>query len=104
VLTVRVALAVGTWTGVVLIQGALLAIARFFERHADKRTYYQAYLLPMALTLVGAGRYVWAMVAQVPRPDFIGDPLANLCLFGSGLLVIALGVRLYRQMIEDAPQ
>jgi hypothetical protein len=95
----RIVLAVLIWIGVLILQGFLMTIARFFERSAQQSTGYQLYLVPIVLTGIGAVRYIIRIPATGRWPDFVGDPIANLVLLAAGVLLIALGNFLYEKMM-----
>lgn len=95
----RMVLASLIWIGVLVLQVFLMTIARFFERSAQQPTGYQLYLVPIALTGVGAGRYILRIPTAGRWPDFVGDPIANLLLLAAGVMLIALGNFLYEKMM-----
>jgi hypothetical protein len=90
------------WTGIVILELVLLGIARFFEKNSGQRTFYRLYLLSILFTLYGAGRYIRQMVVGSPYPDFIGDPVANVCLFIAGLSLLLLGETLHNKMMKGS--
>ncbi|MFP4344065.1 MAG: hypothetical protein ACLFU8_05170 [Anaerolineales bacterium] len=90
------------WVGIVFLELVLLAIAHFFEKNSGQRTFYRFYLLPILFTLYGAGRYIWRMVRGSPYPDFIGDPVANVCLLIAGLSLLLLGETLHNKMMKGS--
>jgi hypothetical protein len=67
-----------TCTGTSALLIVLYRIARFYQITAKERSYYQAFLVPLALFVLSGLRY-----AQLA--DFVGDPL------GDGLLMLAGG-------------
>ncbi len=99
----RFILALVAWIGIAALQIVLMRIAQFFERNSGKRSWHRAHLLPLVLNAAGAGIYLLHMLKEpvtLPvRPDFTGDPPANLCLFLGGILLILLGARLRDEMM-----
>ena len=87
------------WISILVLQITLLYIARFFQHSSGKKTWYSLYWIPIGLTFIGAGRYLLKLYTLGPGPDFTGDPVANLCLFCAGILLIGLGGQLYEQMM-----
>ncbi|MGC9357204.1 MAG: hypothetical protein ACP5GX_05035 [Anaerolineae bacterium] len=87
------------WSGILILQIVLMGIARFFEYNAGERTWYQAYLVPLLLSTYGAGRYLCRIPTQQEWPDFVGDPIANLALFGAGISLLLLGSHLHGKMM-----
>jgi hypothetical protein len=71
--------------------GFLYFISRFYEMKFGKRTYYNAYLIPVAAFLL----------AMIPAMFITGSaPLALVLLNGLTLLVLAVfGLRLRRMMM-----
>lgn len=98
-----VILALVAWIGITALQVVLMRIAQFFERNSGKRSWYRMHLLPLVLNTTGAGSYLLHIikepVALQAWPDFTGDPLANLCLFLGGILMILLGAHLRDEMM-----
>jgi hypothetical protein len=89
------------WIGVIVLQIILMTIARFFERTSQQQTWYQLYLIPILFTGVGAVRYLRCIFDQTPRPDFSGDPVADILFLCAGLLLIGLGNLLYEKMMGE---
>jgi len=90
-------LTVYIWVVVCLLLLFLFAIAKFYEEKSGQRSYYQLFLIPVALFAFAAARY--AMVGSNIVGDFWGDLLR--CIGG-----IALGVTgffLLRLMIGGRP-
>ena len=102
-MTARFILALVAWIGVAALQVVLMRIAQFFERNSGKRSWYRAYLLPLVLNTTGAGSYLLHIIKEPAAirawPDFTGDPLANLCLFLGGILLVLLGAHLHDEMM-----
>lgn len=66
----------------------LTLLARFYQRFAGERMYFQLYLIPMLLFGVQAVR----------QTNFAHDALGNLLAALGGLMLISLSVYLYRHM------
>ena len=71
-----------SWSLAVVVIIFMYLIGRFFEEKAGQRSYYQAFLIPMVLFILGALRYL------VYTDDFVGDMLGDVMLFGGGLALI----------------
>ncbi len=99
--TLRIILGVIIWGGIVALQVILLAIARFFERTSQQRTWYKLYLIPVLFTCVGAGYYLSRIVVSTRHPDFAGDPAMDILFLATGLLLIVLGNLLHEKMIGE---
>jgi len=89
------------WIGIVALQIILLMIARFFERTSQQQTWYQLYLIPILFTGVSAVRYLSRISTHEAQPDFAGDPISDVLLLFSGLLLIGLGNLLYEKMMGE---
>lgn len=76
--------------GVVLF--FLFLIARFYEKKAGQRSYYQLFFLPLLLVLFSAALYAFF------SEDFVGDMLGDSLLFLAGVTQTALGCFLYTLM------
>jgi hypothetical protein len=72
----------------------LLLIARFYQRFASERTYYQLFSIPMVLFGVGLVRY-----ASLDR--IAGDSLGDLLIGAAGLVLTYLCVLLYHLMTRN---
>ena len=97
----RIILGILIWLGIIALQIILLAIAHFFERTSQQQTWYQLYLLPILFTGIGAARYLSRIFTHDARPDFAGDPISDVLLLFSGLLLIGLGNLLYEKMMGE---
>jgi hypothetical protein len=96
----RLILAVLGWSGALLLELLLMRIAQFFEQNSGQPTGYRLHLIPIVLTMYGAGRYILRIKrASDVWPDFTGDPIANLALGIGGIILILLGGRLYEAMM-----
>lgn len=68
----------------------LMLIARFYERFAGERTYYQWFLIPMMLF----------GIQVVRRTNFSNDPFGNAAAALGGILLLVLSLLLYRRMTK----
>lgn len=68
----------------------LMLIARFYQRFAGERTYYQWFLIPMMLF----------GIQVVRRTNFSHDPFGNAAAALGGILLLALSLLLYRRMTK----
>jgi hypothetical protein len=75
-----------SWSIAALLSLALFLIARFYEEKAGQRSYYQLFLIPSLLFLVGGARY--AIIAG----DLVGDMAGDVAFSLGGL---SLGVLAY---------
>jgi len=66
----------------------LMLIARFYQRFAGEKTYYQLFLIPMMLF----------GVQIVRRANFSRDPFGSLSAALGGVVLLALSIILYRRM------
>ncbi|OQA21762.1 MAG: hypothetical protein BWY63_01144 [Chloroflexi bacterium ADurb.Bin360] len=98
----RLLLAIIGWCGFLLLQLLLMGIARFFERSSSSRTFYKLYLIPIALTALGALIYWIRIPFAETGPNFTGDPLANGLFFIAGVTLLVLGSILRDQMLQGA--
>ncbi|MGC9396806.1 MAG: hypothetical protein ACP5J4_18330 [Anaerolineae bacterium] len=97
----RIILGSFIWIGIIALQIILLTIAHFFERTSQQQTWYQLYLIPILFTGVGAVRYLRRIPTLKAQPDFAGDPISDILLLFSGLLLIGLGNLLYERMMGE---
>ena len=87
------------WVLIAVLVSFLILIARFYEKKyaelyrnvPDQQTYYFLFSIPLVLFLLAAGRYML-------NRDFAGDVLADMALFGGGILLAALTYRLQHLM------
>ena len=87
------------WVLIAALVFFLILIARFYEKkYAElhrsvpgQETYYFLFSIPLALFLLAAGRYMLSR-------DFAGNVLADMALFGGGILLAALAYRLQHLM------
>lgn len=97
----RVILGSLIWISIIAFQVILLAIAHFFERTSQQRTWYQLYLIPILFTGIGAARHLGRILTRDQPPDFAGDPVADILFLCAGLLLIGLGNLLYEKMMGE---
>ncbi|MFQ6014713.1 MAG: hypothetical protein ACE5NP_04645 [Anaerolineae bacterium] len=71
----------------------IFLIARFYERKAQKRSYYQFFLLPIGLFVLAAARY------SLLAGDFVGDLSGDLALLFGGVTLAMLANHLNSQML-----
>ena len=82
-----------SWVIIAILLFFLFLIARFYERKAHQRSYYQLFLFPLALFLLGALRYVFLFAS-----NFVGDLLGDTLFFAGGVATIILGYHLLSLM------
>ncbi|HIP95757.1 MAG TPA: hypothetical protein EYH32_00900 [Anaerolineae bacterium] len=80
------------WGVAALLSLALFLIARFYEEKAGQRSYYQLFIIPSLLFLVGGARY--ALIAG----DLVGDVAGDVALFLGGLFLSILSYFLFNLM------
>jgi hypothetical protein len=88
-------LAIWSWVVVGVLIVFLGRIAYFYQKTSGQRVGY--YLLIVAALLLAAGA-VWYLVANV---EFTGEPIADVLLFGGGLLLFVFGGRLQELMTGE---
>lgn len=82
------------WFSLAFVLVFLLLIARFYQRFATERTYFELYAIPILLFGLALMRY--ASIGHIAG-DLLGD-----VLFGSaGLLLGGLSVFLYYRMTQN---
>jgi len=81
-----------TWVLTATLLVFFFLIARFYERKAGQRSYYQLFLLPALFYLLSGLRYV--MAGGSPWDDLLG----NMLLFLGGLTAIGLSYFLFKLM------
>ncbi|HDN79517.1 MAG: hypothetical protein DRI61_01515 [Chloroflexi bacterium] len=75
------------------ILGMVMLIARFYEKKAGERTFYQLYLLPIIL-------FILAGVLYLQRGgSFVGDVAGDLVLALAGAITVALVSYLFNLMM-----
>jgi len=79
------------WGGVGLLVLVLYRIARFYQVTSGNKSYYQLFLVPLVLLLLGALRY--AAVG-----DLAGDVWGDVLLILGGASLIAVVIMLWRLM------
>jgi len=82
-----------SWGIVTIIVLFFYLIAKFYERQANRRSFYQFFLLPSVLFLAGALRYSLA-------PDYvIAEPLGETLFFAGGFILAILSTFLSNLMM-----
>lgn len=81
-----------SWGMAALLSAALFLIARFYEEKAKQRSYYQLFLIPSLLFLVGGARYA------VISTDLVGDMAGDIAFFLGGLSLSVLAYYLFNLM------
>ncbi|MBC6937583.1 MAG: hypothetical protein DWB42_17355 [Chloroflexi bacterium] len=82
------------WFSITVVLVFLLLIARFYQRFAGEKTFYEFFLIPIVLFGVAAVRY--SSIDQMA-----GDAIADLLLAAGGLALIVLCVFLYWMMTRN---
>ena len=77
-----------SWFVLSAVLGFVLLIARFYQRFAGEKTYYQLFLIPMMLF----------GVQVVRRTNYATDTLGSLSAALGGIVLLALSLYLYRRM------
>ena len=88
-------LTIWSWAVIGVLLVFLWRIAYFYQKTSGQRVGH--YLLVAAALLLVAGA-VWYLIFNV---GFTGEPLADLLLFGGGLLLIVFGARLQELMTGE---
>ena len=86
-----------TWFPLAGVIAIILLVARFYQKFSGDRTYYNLYLVPLALFGLGIVRY--ASVDQIA-----GDLPGDLLMGTGGFILIALSLLLYRLMTAGRKQ
>jgi len=81
------------WTGVAVLLYLLNRIGRFFQITTGVRSFYQMFLVPLVLFLLGMARYL------VIEAGFAGDVLGDLLFFAGGVCLSLVGYFLFRLMM-----
>lgn len=82
------------WFSITVVLVFLLLIARFYQRFAGEKTFYEFFLIPIVLFGAAAVRY--SSIDQMA-----GDAVADLLLAAGGLVLIVLCVFLYWMMTRN---
>ena len=82
-----------SWVIIAILLFFLFLIARFYEVKAHQKSYYQFFLLPLVLFLLGTLRYDFLFIS-----DFVGDPLGDTLFFVGGVVTAILGYHLLNLM------
>lgn len=81
------------WFPLAFLLVFLLLIARFYQRFATERTFFEWFAVPILLFGVAIMRY--ASIGQIAG-DIVGDLLMGL----AGILLIVMSVFLYHRMTQ----
>lgn len=81
-----------SWGIAALLSLTLFLIARFYEEKAGQRAYYQLFLIPPLLFMVGGARYVFI------ASDLVGDVAGDIAFFLGGLSLSILSYFLFNLM------
>ena len=79
------------WIGTAVLLVLMYRIAHFYQVTSKRPTRYLWFFVPMGLFLAGGLRYAMIMGTTT-------DFLADLLMLAGGLLLIALGMNLLREM------
>jgi hypothetical protein len=79
------------WIGLTVLMTFLYRIARFYQTTSGRRSYYQLFLVPIGLLLIGGLRYASLAI-------FVGDGLADGFMIVGGLSLIGLGYTMLKLM------
>lgn len=82
------------WFSITVVLVFLLLIARFYQRFAGEKTFYEFFLIPIVLFGAAAVRY--SSIDQMA-----GDAIADLLLAAGGLVLIVLCAFLYWMMTRN---
>jgi hypothetical protein len=82
------------WGIVCVLLYFLFAIARFYQQKSGRRSYYQAFLVSLALFALAALRYIFVSPTAIT-----GDVWGDLLRFSGGLIAGGFGLFLLRLMI-----
>jgi hypothetical protein len=83
-----------TWFLLAFLVGFLLLIARFYQRFASERTFFELFAVPILLFGVGLVRYAslnW----------IAGDSLGDVLMGAAGLVLMFLTIWLYHLMTRN---
>jgi len=97
-ISINLVLMTYSWVIIAILLFFLFLIARFYERKAHQRSYYQFFLLPLILFLLGTLRYGFLFA-----DNFVGDLLGDVFFFAGGMATIILGYHLLNLMTGDRP-
>jgi hypothetical protein len=84
------------WIGLTVLMIFLYRIARFYQTTSGRRSYYQFFLVPIVLLLIGGLRYASLGI-------FVGDGLADVLMIVGGLSLIGLGYTMLKLMTGGRP-
>ena len=97
-ISINLVLMTYSWVIIAILLFFLFLIARFYERKAHQRSYYQLFLLPLIPFLLGTLRYDFLFTG-----NFVGDLLGDALFFAGGMTAIILGYHLLSLMTGDRP-
>jgi hypothetical protein len=92
---VEYVLALCSWTAIGMLLVFLARIAYFYQKTSGQRVGYYLLLIPALTLAAGAIRYL------VFNVEFTAEPVADLLLFGGGLLLILFGMHLQELMTGE---
>ncbi len=92
---VEYVLAIWSWVVIGVLVVFLWRIAYFYQKTSGQRVGYYLLIVATLLLVVGA---VWYLISDV---GFTGEPVADLLLFGGGLLFFIFGGRLQELMTGE---
>ena len=92
---IKYVLAFYSWAAILMLIAFLARIAYFYEKTSGQQTGYYFLLVPGLLLAAGA---IWYLRHNV---EFTGEPVGDLLLFGSGILLSVFGVRLQEFMTGE---
>jgi ABC-type polysaccharide/polyol phosphate export permease len=81
-----------SWGAAAILSLTLFLVSRFYEEKAGQRSYFQLFLIPPLLFLVGGVRY--ALIAG----DLVGDIPGDVAFFLGGLSLSILSYFLFNLM------
>jgi ABC-type polysaccharide/polyol phosphate export permease len=82
-----------SWGIVTIIVLFFYFIARFYERHSKRKSFYQLFLIPPVLFLTGALRY------SLAPDDVIVEPLGEILFFAGGFILAILGISILTNLM-----
>jgi hypothetical protein len=84
-------LSIFAWFPVAVLLALLTLIARFYQKQTGESTYYPVFGVPIVCFGLAAAQ-------QARTNQLFSDPLSDLLLFGGGVVLVALCLRLYNKM------
>ena len=92
---IKYILGIYSWVVIGVLIVFLGRIAYFYEKMSGQQTDYYFLILPALLLAASA---IWYFACNA---EFIGQPVADLLLFGGGALLCMFGVRLQELMTGE---